>query len=40
MELPDGHIDYIQELQTKGKTNMNPMTQGTRVQNITEKVTV
>jgi hypothetical protein len=36
MELPDGYIDYIQELQTKGKTNMIPMAQGTRVQDITE----
>jgi hypothetical protein len=36
MELPDGYIDCIQELQTKVKTNMISMAQGTRVQDITE----
>jgi hypothetical protein len=36
MELSDGFIDYIEELQTNGNFFLIPMQQGTRAQDITE----
>jgi hypothetical protein len=36
MDLPEGYITYIKDLQTNGKMNLIPVSSGTKIQEITE----
>ena len=37
MDLPDGYVQYIKELQTNGKTTEIPISNGINIQNINDK---